>query len=87
MSQQRKTVLITGCSEGGLGAALAIELHRAGYKVFATARSLNKMSSLPAEIDRLALEVTSRESIDQCCEEVSKRTGGTLNMLVNNAGV
>lgn len=81
------TVVITGCSDGGLGAALAIELHTAGYRVFATARNLSKMANLPQEVERFALDVTSKASIKACCTEISNRTGGTLSMLINNSGV
>ena len=87
MDNVRQTALITGCSDGGLGAALALELHSAGYRVFATARDVAKMKALPKDIERSALDVTSRESIDACSKEVSRRTDGTLNVLVNNAGV
>lgn len=34
----------------------------------------------------LELEVTSQTSIKECAQEVEKRTGGTLDVLVNNAG-
>ena len=87
MSDPRQTVLITGCSDGGLGAALALELHRMKYRVFATARNPEKMAGLPKEIERLTLEVTSKESMEACAKEVAARTGGALNMLINNAGV
>jgi len=33
----KKIILITGCSSG-IGAALALEFHRRGHTVFATAR-------------------------------------------------
>jgi 1-acylglycerone phosphate reductase len=82
----QKTVLITGCSEGGLGDALAQRFHIAGYRVFATARNTNKLINLFPGIQLLGLDVTS-DNIKDCVEEVSKLTGGTLNMLVNNAGI
>ncbi len=60
-----KSVLITGCSEGGIGDALAIEFHSKGAHVFATARSLNKMEHLKAMgIETLSLDATSPLSID-----------------------
>ncbi|KAH7360323.1 hypothetical protein BKA65DRAFT_182629 [Rhexocercosporidium sp. MPI-PUGE-AT-0058] len=85
--QQRKTVLITGCSNGGLGAALAVAYNKSGYRVFATARNPSKMISLKSTgIETLTLDVLSDESISACVAEVTTLTGGTLDVLVNNAG-
>lgn len=85
--QERKTVLITGCSDGGLGAALATAYHNAGYRVFATARSPSKMFTLKASgIETLSLDVLSESSLSACVSEVQKLTGGSLNVLLNNAG-
>lgn len=82
-----RTILITGCSDGGLGAALATQFHKRGDRVLATARNPAKMASLTAlGIETLKLDVLSDESIKACVEEVSALTGGKLNMLVNNAG-
>ncbi|CAL5870366.1 uncharacterized protein PFLUO_LOCUS4602 [Penicillium psychrofluorescens] len=82
-----RTVLITGCSDGGMGAALAKEFHRQGDRVFATARTLSKMASLKAAgIETLALDVVSEDSIQACLNQVSSLTGGSLDILVNNAG-
>ena len=41
-----KTVLITGCSAGGIGSALAEVFQKRGIHNFATARDLSKMSHL-----------------------------------------
>lgn len=70
-----------------MGAALAKEFHRQGDRVFATARSLSKMASLKAMgIETLALDVVSENSIQACISQVSSLTGGSLDVLVNNAG-
>jgi 1-acylglycerone phosphate reductase len=82
-----KSVLITGCSEGGIGHALALEWHKQGYRVFATARNTSAMQDLEkAGIETLAMDVTDTTSLKSVKEEVEKRTGGTLDVLVNNAG-
>lgn len=82
MSPQKKRVLITGCSDGGIGSALAKAFHKAGYYVIATARNPAKMKSLvPLKIEILTLDVTSQASIDACASKVSQ-----LDFLVNNAG-
>lgn len=82
-----RTVLITGCSDGGLGAALATAFHQQGERVFATARNASKMAGLSAQgIETLTLDVLSDESIQACVAKVSSLTGGKLDVLVNNAG-
>ncbi|KAL1953756.1 hypothetical protein VTO42DRAFT_2287 [Malbranchea cinnamomea] len=87
MAQPRKTVLITGCSPGGIGHSLAICFHEAGLRVFATARTTDVLQDL-AElgIETFALDVTSVDDIRRIRQTVSDLTGGSLNMLVNNAG-
>ena len=81
-----KTVLITGCSSG-IGHALAREFKSQGFRVFATARKTESIADLAAlGIETLPLEATSAESIAALKAEVSSRTGGKLDFLVNNAG-
>ena len=83
----KKTVVITGCSDGGLGAALAIAYHKVGWRVFATARNVSKMSAVKeAGIETLALDVLSEASIAACINKVSQLTDGKLDCLINNAG-
>ncbi|KAK5088205.1 hypothetical protein LTR05_002422 [Lithohypha guttulata] len=87
MTQDQRTVLITGCSDGSLGAALAHAFHEKRLRVFATARDLNKMSSLKeASIECFELDVRSDESIKKALIKVSSLTDGLLDIVVNNAG-
>ncbi|CAL5873973.1 uncharacterized protein PFLUO_LOCUS8258 [Penicillium psychrofluorescens] len=82
MSPPNRKVLITGCSDGGMGSALAIAFHEAGLEVYATARDLSKMSEMVSRgIKTLRLDVLSDSSIAQCVSEVTE-----LDILVNNAG-
>ncbi|CAM1503482.1 Fc.00g010730.m01.CDS01 [Cosmosporella sp. VM-42] len=82
MSTTKRTVLITGCSDGGLGAALAIAFHNAGLHVYATTRNPAKMAQLTSlGIDTLALDILSSSSIATCVSKLSH-----LDILVNNAG-
>ena len=83
-----KSVLVTGCSAGGIGSALVESFQKKGFHVFATARTTSKMQPLAAldNVTLLQLDVTSRESIEHAVEVVKKQTGGTLDVLVNNSG-
>ncbi|KAH2980234.1 hypothetical protein KXW58_002914 [Aspergillus fumigatus] len=86
MSQ--KTVFITGCSEGGIGDALAKAFHQKGMRVFASARNLAKVQHLKdMGLDIIRLDVVDEESIREALETVKAATGGTLDFLVNNSGL
>lgn len=89
MSTSKKTVLITGCSAGGIGAALTKIFVEKNYCVFATLRNPSKAGNLAdyKNIQVLDLDVASTESIARCAKQVADQTGGTLDILVNNAGV
>jgi 1-acylglycerone phosphate reductase len=83
----KRSVLITGCSKGGLGDVLARAFHTRGLRVIATARNPSKIEHLkPLGIETLTLDVTSQESIKTCIQEVSNLTGGSLDILLNNSG-
>jgi NAD(P)-dependent dehydrogenase (short-subunit alcohol dehydrogenase family) len=78
----QRTVLITGCSDGGLGAALALAFHVAGLKVYATARNSAKLGQCSsAGIETLIIDVLSSESIQAAASKLPN-----LDILVNNAG-
>jgi len=86
------TVVITGGSSGfGLEAALAFA--RAGYRVYATMRELERGSVLRtrAEAEGLAvqlreLDVTLPASFREVLDGIADDAGG-LDVLVNNAGI
>jgi NAD(P)-dependent dehydrogenase (short-subunit alcohol dehydrogenase family) len=82
------TVLITGCSDDGIGYGLAVAFQKQGYHVFATARNPDKMSKLKdlVNVTLLTMDVTDKAQIDAAVENVRSETGGSLNYLVNNAG-
>jgi len=86
-SSSQKSVLITGCSAGGIGDALAQSFHRRGLRVFATARNLSKIQHLKEMgMEVVELDVTDGGSVTSAVEHVKASTGGTLDILVNNAG-
>lgn len=75
------------CSTGGAGHALALEFAARGFRVFATARSTASLTGLEEKgVEIFPLDVTKIESITALKDEITKRTGGKLDILYNNAG-
>ena len=58
-----KVVLITGCSSG-IGRCLARRLSQSGYIVVATARKVETLQDLSADL-KLSLDVTEPDSVNQ----------------------
>jgi NAD(P)-dependent dehydrogenase (short-subunit alcohol dehydrogenase family) len=80
-----KAVLITGCSSG-IGWTTAEYLSDVGWRVYATARNVEKIAPLEESGCRLlALDVTDEDSMASAVEEV-EREEGAIGALVNNAG-
>lgn len=84
-----KTWLITGCSEGGIGAAIARSALEAGNNVVVTARNTTKVADIikdfPNTAFPVALDVTDQESIKTAVASAAEHFG-TIDVLVNNAG-
>lgn len=84
-----KSILITGCSKGGIGDGLAREFKSRGLRVFAAGRDPAKMAHLhDLGVTVLVLDVTDSASVSLAAETVRGATDGRgLDILVNNAGV
>ncbi len=82
---EKRNVLITGCSSG-IGRALALEFHRRGYAVWATARNIESIRDLTDHpIQVLALDVRNEQQVDEVVQHILARDGH-IDILINNAG-
>ncbi|HSE50270.1 MAG TPA: SDR family oxidoreductase [Terriglobales bacterium] len=86
-----KVALITGCSSG-FGKLTAVALARAGFRVVATMRNLEKRTALDAaakeagvQLDLRRLDITEYDSLAGFVEQLIADYG-RLDVLVNNAG-
>ncbi len=91
------SALVTGSSTG-FGRLIALELARAGHRVFATMRDPEGRNASAAEslraaalaeggsLEVVALDVTRDDSVSAAVDAVLSRAGA-IDVLVNNAGV
>jgi NAD(P)-dependent dehydrogenase (short-subunit alcohol dehydrogenase family) len=88
----QKIALITGASRG-IGRAIALEFARSGANVVITARSLNDLETLAAEIRALGgqaiailCDLNEPSSLDATVAQAQSELG-PIDILVNNAGI
>jgi len=90
--ETRPVALVTGASQG-LGAAIAVRLAREGYDVAVTELTTAPLADVVGKVEAhggrafaVALDLRSQSSVEQALREAAAAFG-TLDVLVNNAGV
>ena len=86
MSKTRKAAVVTGGS-AGLGLAIARTLHRDGYDVAILGRRLEQLKEAAGgELRPYVCDVANRKAVFETAAKILADFG-TVNALVNNAGV
>lgn len=89
MSNQQQLAVVTGAARG-IGRSITLAFSRAGYEVYALARSVEAIEALKKESDGGAIHAVPFDALDEssvlaACERI--KSAGTPGVLVNNAGI
>ncbi|KAG1464274.1 hypothetical protein G6F56_005114 [Rhizopus delemar] len=79
-------VLVTGCTEGGIGYSVAKRFAQEGSQVIATGRRVEALGDLEKfGCDREKLDICDHQSIESVVNKIIEKYG-RIDVLVNNAG-
>jgi NAD(P)-dependent dehydrogenase (short-subunit alcohol dehydrogenase family) len=93
-----KKIILTG-SSSGFGLQAVKTLAADGHTVYATMRNINSSNATVAgelkqwaadnnaDINLIELDVASNESVKKAIAEISEKSGGIIDVLINNAGL
>jgi len=93
-----KQIILTG-SSSGFGLLAAKTLASKGHKVYATMRNVSTSNAAIAnqlkewaqqqqvQLEVVEMDVASTPSVKKAVDEIAKRSGGKIDVLINNAGL
>ena len=84
-----KKIIVTGAS-GGIGNSIIKSLHENGAKILASGTKIEKLNELKLKFNKiktLKFDISQSEKIEEFIESASNELGGSLDCLINNAGI
>ncbi|MDC0632400.1 3-oxoacyl-[acyl-carrier-protein] reductase [Candidatus Pelagibacter ubique] len=88
-SLKDKNIIVTGAS-GGIGNSIVEKLNQNGAKILATGTRIEKLEELKekfSNIKILKFDISQHDKIEEFIENATKELGGSLDCIVNNAGI
>ncbi len=89
MDLKGKNIIVTGAS-GGIGNSIIEKLYQTGANILASGTRIEKLDELKSKfgnIKTLKFDISQSKKIEEFVETATKELGGSLNCIVNNAGV
>ena len=86
---ENKNIIVTGAS-GGIGNAIIKKLNEAGANILASGTRIEKLEELKdnfKKIKILKFDISQSDKIEEFIENATKDLGGSLDGIVNNAGI
>ena len=84
-----KNIIVTGAS-GGIGNSIVKKLSEAGANILASGTRIEKLKELKNKFDEikiLSFDISKSDKIEEFIENATKDLGGSLDCIINNAGV
>ena len=86
---EKKNVIVTGAS-GGIGNAIIKKLSEAGANILASGTRIEKLEELKKNFEGIKIlkfDISQSEKIEEFIENATNELGGSLDGIVNNAGI
>ena len=84
-----KNIIVTGAS-GGIGNSIIEKLNSVGANILASGTRIEKLEELKSKfgnIKTLKFDISQSNKIEEFVENATKELGGSLDCIVNNAGI
>ena len=84
-----KNIIVTGAS-GGIGNSIVEKLNQAGANILASGTKVEKLDNIKKKYENIKIlkfDISQTNHIEEFIENATKELGGTLDCVVNNAGV
>ena len=84
-----KNIIVTGAS-GGIGNSIVEKLNKNGANILATGTRMEKLQELKEKFNNIKIlkfDISKHEKIEEFIENATKELGGSLDCIVNNAGI
>ncbi|MDC0419343.1 3-oxoacyl-ACP reductase FabG [Candidatus Pelagibacter sp.] len=86
---ENKNIIVTGAS-GGIGNSIIKKLNEAGANILASGTRVEKLEELKKNFEGIKIlkfDISQSEKIEEFIENATSELGGSLDGLVNNAGI
>ena len=86
---ENKNIIVTGAS-GGIGNSIIKKLNEAGANILASGTRIEKLEEIKKNyknIKILKFDISQNDKIEEFIENATSELGGSLDGLVNNAGI
>ena len=88
-SLKNKNFIVTGAS-GGIGSSIVEKLSENGANVLVTGTKVDKLEELKKKLNNIKIlpfDISQHEKIEEFINSATEELGGSLNCIVNNAGI